>query len=52
MVACVNERKLAFAATLISSLSLGACVTPGDSSIMDARAEAPQSPKTTVYLPV
>jgi hypothetical protein len=46
-----NERKIsAFgaAALLLSSLSLGGCST----SVMDARAEAPAPPKTSVYLPV
>jgi hypothetical protein len=36
-------------ALLLSSLSLGGCTT---SSPMDARAEAPAPPKTSVYLPV
>jgi hypothetical protein len=51
-----NERKItAFAsvALLLSSLSLGGCATStGGSSLMDARAEAPAPPKTSVYLPV
>ena len=39
------------AALLLSSLSLGGCMTStAGSSLMDARAEAP--PKTSVYLPV
>ena len=51
-----NERKIsafAAAALLLSSLSLGGCATStGGSSLMDARAEAPAPPKTSVYLPV
>ena len=51
-----NERKIsAFAATalVLSSLSLGGCATStAGSSLMDARAEAPAPPKTSVYLPV
>jgi hypothetical protein len=51
-----NERKisaLAAAALLLSSLSLGGCATStAGSSLMDARAEAPALPKTSVYLPV
>jgi hypothetical protein len=51
-----NERKItAFAATalLLSCLSLGGCATStAGSSLMDARAEAPVPPKTSVYLPV
>jgi predicted small secreted protein len=42
---------LVAAALLLSSLSLGGCMTStAGSSLMDARAEAP--PKTSVYLPV
>jgi hypothetical protein len=43
-----NERKitaLAAGTLLLSSLSLGGCAT----SLMDARAEAPAPPKTSVY---
>jgi len=41
------------AALLLSSLSLGGCMTStAGSSLMDARAEAPALPKTSVYLPV
>ena len=41
------------AALLLSSLSLGGCTTStAGSSLMDARAEAPALPKTSVYLPV
>ena len=51
-----NERKIsafAAAALLLSSLSLGGCMTStAGSSLMDARAEAPAPPKTSVYLPV
>ena len=51
-----NERKIsafAAAALLLSSLSLGGCATStAGSSLMDARAEAPESPKTSAYLPV
>ena len=51
-----NERKitaLAAGALLLSSLSLGGCATStAGSSLMDARAEAPALPKTSVYLPV
>jgi hypothetical protein len=44
---------LAAAALLLSSLSLGGCATSNaGSSLMDARAEAPAPPKTSVYLPV
>jgi hypothetical protein len=44
---------LAAAALLSVSLSLGGCATStGGSSLMDARAEAPASPKTSAYLPV
>jgi hypothetical protein len=51
-----NERKItvfAAAALLLSGLSLGGCATSsGGSSPMDARAEVPAPPKTSVYLPV
>src|ERR1700688_1543420 len=44
---------LAMAALLLSGPSLGGCATsPAASSLMDARAEAPAPPKTSVYLPV
>jgi hypothetical protein len=44
---------LAVVALLLSALSLGGCATStGGSSLMDARAEAPSPPKTSVYLPV
>ena len=44
---------LAAGAPLLLSLSLGGCVTStAGSSPMDARAEAPVSPKTSAYLPV
>jgi hypothetical protein len=44
---------LAAVALLLSSLSLGGCATSNaGSSLMDARAEAPALPKTSVYLPV
>ena len=40
-------------ALLVSSLSLGGCTTSTvGSSPMDARAEVPAPPKTSVYLPV
>ena len=42
---------LAAGMPLLLSLSLGGCATSG-SSLMDARAEAPVSPKTSAYLPV
>ena len=51
-----NERKitaLAAVALLLSSLSLGGCATSiAGSSLMDARAEAPTPPRTSVYPPV
>lgn len=51
-----NERKtsaFAAAALLVASLLLGGCATSTTgSSLMDARAEAPAPPKTSVYLPV
>jgi len=41
---------LAAGALLMSGLSLGGCATStGGSSMMDARAEAPASPKTSAY---
>jgi hypothetical protein len=41
---------LAAGALLLSSLSLGGCATStARSSLMDARAEAPAPPKTSVY---
>jgi hypothetical protein len=43
---------LAAGAPLLLSLSLGGCATSTGSSLMDARAEAPLPPKTSVYLPV
>jgi len=44
---------LVAAALLLSNLSLGGCMTStAGSSLMDARAEAPAFPKTSVYLPV
>jgi hypothetical protein len=44
---------LVAAALLLSSLSLGGCMTStAGSSLMDARAEAPALPKKGVYLPV
>jgi hypothetical protein len=44
---------LVAAALLLSNLSLGGCTTStAGSSLMDARAEAPALPKTSVYLPV
>ena len=55
-VACVSKKRkisaFAAAALLLSSLSLGGCATSTESSLMDARAEAPAPPKTSVYLPV
>jgi hypothetical protein len=48
-----NERKItafAAAALLLSCLSLGWCATStAGSSVMDARAEAPAPPKTSVF---
>lgn len=42
-----------FAALLALSLWLGGCASsPAGSSLMDARAEATNHPKTTGYLPV
>jgi len=44
---------LAVGMPLLLSLSLGGCATStAGSSPMDARAEAPVSPKTSAYLPV
>jgi hypothetical protein len=44
---------LATAALLLSGLALGGCATStAGSSLMDARAEVPSPPKTSVYLPV
>ena len=44
---------LATAVLLLSGLSLGGCATStAGSSLMDAWAEAPAPPKTSVYLPV
>ena len=44
---------LAVGMPLLLSLSLGGCATSSaGSSLMDARAEAPVPPKTSVYLPV
>jgi hypothetical protein len=44
---------LAAGTLLLLSLSLGGCATStSGSSLMDARAEASVSPKTSVYLPV
>lgn len=48
---CKPIAALATGALLLSSLSLGGCATSG-SSLMDARAEAPASPKASAYLPV
>jgi hypothetical protein len=47
-----NERKMAFATAvlLLSGLSLGGCATStAGLSLMDARAQAPAPPKTSVY---
>jgi hypothetical protein len=43
---------LAAGTLLMLSLSLGGCATSTGRSLMDARAEAPVPPKTSVYLPV
>lgn len=49
----VQRTKLAAAALLLSSLSLGGCATSTTgSSLMDARAEVAASPKMSAYLPV
>jgi hypothetical protein len=51
-IAYVNLRR-AFGALLLLSLSLGGCAnSPAGSSLMDARAEVTDHPKTTGYLPV
>jgi hypothetical protein len=51
-----SERKItaiAAVALLVASMSLGGCATStAGSSLMDARAEAPAPPKTSIYLPV
>jgi hypothetical protein len=47
-----SERKIsafATAALLLSSLSIGGCASTAGSSLVDARAEAPAPPKTSVY---
>ena len=50
---CRPIAALAAGALLLLSLSLGGCATSSSgSSLMDARAEAPASPKASVYLPV
>jgi hypothetical protein len=54
-IAYVYQQKAALAAgaALLVSFSLGGCATStGGSSLMDARAEAPASPKAGAYLPV
>lgn len=53
-VAYVYKQIAALAAgtPLLLSLSLGGCATSPGPSLMDARAEAPLPPKTSVYLPV
>ncbi len=44
---------LAAGALLLLSLALGGCATStAGSSLMDARAEAPEPPKPSAYLPV
>jgi hypothetical protein len=51
-IAYVNAQVTALAATLLA-VSLGGCATStAGSSLMDARAEIPAPPKTSVYLPV
>lgn len=53
-ISCTNRPAAALAAaTLLLAASLGGCATstPG-SSLMDARAEMPTSPKPRSYLPV
>ena len=46
-------KALAAGTPLLLSLLLGGCATStAGSSLMDARAEAPVPPKTSVYLPV
>ncbi|MBR0798098.1 hypothetical protein JQ615_22150 [Bradyrhizobium jicamae] len=53
-VACFQDRRAAFAAglLLVLSLPLGGCATSTNSSLMDARAEAPMPRKTGGYLAV
>ena len=54
-IACVNGPVTALAATvaLLLTVSLGGCATStARSSLMDARAEIPTSPKASGYLPV
>jgi len=54
-IAYVDQPIAALAAgtALLLSLTLGGCATSnGGSSLLDARAEVPAPPKTTVYLPV
>jgi hypothetical protein len=53
-IAYVFKQMAAFAAAapLLLSLALGGCASSTGSSLMDARAEAPLPPKTSVYLPV
>ena len=55
-IAYVYHRRTFLAAGALSflfSVSLGGCATStAGSSLMDARAEAPEPPKTSVYLPV
>ena len=54
-IAYVHNQITALAAgtPLLLSLSLGGCATStAGSSLMDARAEAPDPPKTNAYLPV
>jgi hypothetical protein len=53
-IAYVDRPRTALAAgALLLSLCLSGCATSGTgSSLMDARAEAPASPKTSAYLPV
>jgi hypothetical protein len=53
-IAYVDKQMAPLAAgALLLSLSLGGCVTSTTgSSLMDARAEAPASPKTSTYLSV
>jgi len=49
---CANGPAAAFAAALLA-VSLGGCATStAGSSLMDAHAEMPSTPKTTGYLPV
>jgi hypothetical protein len=53
-IAYVDRPRTGLAAgALLLSLILGGCATSTTgSSLMDARAEAPASPKTSAYLPV